>query len=159
MAAFRGMHVSPAKHSYAWLPLENVTTERTHRQTDGRTDRQTPDKVIPMYRYASQATLKSFEEIIILKLKCSKSSLLKSGLNKKFVKEGVPPRPTWDCPRSWTDLAGKQSFVRGYYYFFPTNFRQYLQSDYGEEVVYVKISCKDGRRSVSHQNGTLEHSV
>ena len=40
------MHVSPAKHSYAWLP----------RKCDYRTVRQTPDKVIPMCRYASQAT-------------------------------------------------------------------------------------------------------
>ena len=55
VAAFRGMHVSPAKHSYVWLPRkcdyqENVTT--------GQTDGQTPDKVIPMCRYASQATQK-----------------------------------------------------------------------------------------------------
>ena len=47
VAALRGIHVSTAKHSYAtttkkvWLP-----------------DRQTPDKVIPMCRYASQATQK-----------------------------------------------------------------------------------------------------
>ena len=33
---------------------ESVTTG----QTDGRTDRQTPDKVTPMCRYASQATQK-----------------------------------------------------------------------------------------------------
>ena len=33
---------------------ESVTTGQTH----GRTDRQTPDKVIPMCRYASQATQK-----------------------------------------------------------------------------------------------------
>ena len=33
---------------------ESVTT----RQTDGRRDRQTPDKVIPMCRYTSQATQK-----------------------------------------------------------------------------------------------------
>ena len=33
---------------------ESVTTG----QTDRRTDRQTPDKVIPMCRYASQATQK-----------------------------------------------------------------------------------------------------
>ena len=45
VAAFRGMHVSPAKHSYGCV-------------TDGRTDRQTTDKVIPMCRYASQATQK-----------------------------------------------------------------------------------------------------
>ena len=55
------MHVSPAKHSYAWLPRkcdyqESVTTG----QTDGQTDKQTPDKVIPMCRYASQATQKLF---------------------------------------------------------------------------------------------------
>ena len=47
VAAFRGMHVSRAKHSYA-----SVTDGRTDRQTDGRTT----DKVIPMCRYASQAT-------------------------------------------------------------------------------------------------------
>ena len=43
------MHVSPAKHSYDDYQ-ESVTTG----QTD--TDRQTPDKVINMCRYASQAT-------------------------------------------------------------------------------------------------------
>ena len=48
VAAFRGMHVSPAKHNYARLP----------RKCDYRTDTQTPDKVIPMCRYASQATQK-----------------------------------------------------------------------------------------------------
>ena len=45
VAAFRGMHVSPAKHSSGGV-------------TDGQTDRQTTDKVIPMCRYASQATQK-----------------------------------------------------------------------------------------------------
>ena len=58
MAAFRGMHVSPAKHSSA-----SVTDGRTDRQTDGtdgRTDRRTTDKVIPMCRYASQATQKNY---------------------------------------------------------------------------------------------------
>ena len=36
---------------------ESVTTGQTHTQTDGRTDRQTPDKVIPMCRYASRDTI------------------------------------------------------------------------------------------------------
>ena len=49
VAAFRGMHVSPAKHSSA-----GVTDGQTDRQTDGRTT----DKVILMCRYASQATQK-----------------------------------------------------------------------------------------------------
>ena len=37
VAAFGGMHVPPAKHSYAWLPRK-----RDYR-TDARTDRQTPE--------------------------------------------------------------------------------------------------------------------
>ena len=49
MAAFRGMHVSPANHSSAWLP---------RKMTTGQTDGQMPDKVIPMCRYASQVTQK-----------------------------------------------------------------------------------------------------
>ena len=42
---------------------ESVTTGQTHRWTD----RQTPDKVIPMCRYASQATQKghSIHEVIL----------------------------------------------------------------------------------------------
>ena len=35
-----------------------LTDRRTHTGTDRRTDRQTPDKVIPMCRYALQATQK-----------------------------------------------------------------------------------------------------
>ena len=37
---------------------ESVTIGQTDTQTDGRTVRLTPDKVIPMCRYASQATQK-----------------------------------------------------------------------------------------------------
>ena len=44
-AAFRGMHVSPAKHSFG----------KCDRKV-WQTDRQTTDKTIPMCRYASQAT-------------------------------------------------------------------------------------------------------
>ena len=43
---------------------ESVTTGQTDRHTDGRTDRQTPDKVIPTCRYASQATQKWYIQII-----------------------------------------------------------------------------------------------
>ena len=39
VVAFRGMHVSPAKHSYAWLPRK--CDYRTDRRTDGRTHIQT----------------------------------------------------------------------------------------------------------------------
>ena len=42
------MHVSPAKHSYVWLP----------RKCDYWIDRQMPEKVILMCCYASQATQK-----------------------------------------------------------------------------------------------------
>ena len=64
VAAFRGMHVLPAKHSYARLP----------RKCDYRTDRQTDvgqrdpyelcfagDTKIPMCCYAQQATQKLWE--------------------------------------------------------------------------------------------------
>ena len=54
MAAFRGMHVLPAKYSYAWLPRK--CDYWTERRTDGQTDRQTANKVIPMCCYALQAT-------------------------------------------------------------------------------------------------------
>ena len=41
VAAFRGMHVSPAKHSYAWLPRK--CDYRTDRQTDaGQSDPYVP---------------------------------------------------------------------------------------------------------------------
>ena len=53
VAAFRGMHVSPSKHSYAGLP------RKCDYWTDSQMDRQTPDKEIPMCRYALQATQKS----------------------------------------------------------------------------------------------------
>ena len=49
VAVFRGMHVSPAKHS-SW----SLTDGQKDRQTDG----QTTDKVIPICRYVSQATQK-----------------------------------------------------------------------------------------------------
>ena len=44
---------------------ESVTTGQTHAHTGRRTDRQTPDKVIPMCCYASQATQKSATLITI----------------------------------------------------------------------------------------------
>ena len=53
VAAFRGKHVSPAKHRYAWLPKK---CDYRDYQKVWQPDRQTPDKVIPMCRYASQAT-------------------------------------------------------------------------------------------------------
>ena len=47
------MHVSPAKHSYAWLPRkydyqESVTTEQTDGQTDGQTDAGQSDPYVPL---------------------------------------------------------------------------------------------------------------
>ena len=38
VAAYQGMHVSPAKHSYSWLPrkCDYWTDRQTHRQTDIR---------------------------------------------------------------------------------------------------------------------------
>ena len=45
VAAFRGMHVSPAEHSYE----EIVTTRQTHTHTHTRTDRcRTKDPYVPL---------------------------------------------------------------------------------------------------------------
>ena len=52
VAAFRGMHVLPAKHRYAQLP------RKCGCRTDRHMDRKMRDKVIPMCWYASQATQK-----------------------------------------------------------------------------------------------------
>ena len=67
VAAFRGMHVSPAKHSSGGVTdgqtdrqTDGQTDRQTDRRTDRQTDRQTTDKVIPMCRYASQATQKAW---------------------------------------------------------------------------------------------------
>ena len=57
VAAFRGMHVSPAKYSFGKCDRK-VTDGQTEGRTDRQTDGQTTDKVIPMCRYASQATQK-----------------------------------------------------------------------------------------------------
>ena len=58
-----GSIVSPAKQSYGSV-TDGQTDRQTDRRTDRRTDRQTggqtTDKVIPMCRYASQATQKSY---------------------------------------------------------------------------------------------------
>ena len=54
--------MSPAKHSYGSVTdgrTDRQMDGRTDRQMDGRTDRQTMDKVIPMCRYALQATQQS----------------------------------------------------------------------------------------------------
>ena len=56
VAAFWGMHVLPAKQSFACLPRK--CDYRTDGYMEKQMDRQTPNKVIPMCRYASQATQK-----------------------------------------------------------------------------------------------------
>ena len=50
VAAFRGMHVSPAKHSFAWLPrkCDYRTDRHKHRRTDGRTDAGQSDPYVPL---------------------------------------------------------------------------------------------------------------
>ena len=42
VAAFKGMHVSPAKHSYAWLP------RKCDYRTDGQTDAGQSDPYVPL---------------------------------------------------------------------------------------------------------------
>ena len=46
VAAFRGMHVSPAKHSYAWVPRKCDYLTDTH--TDGQTGAGQSDPYVPL---------------------------------------------------------------------------------------------------------------
>ena len=56
MAAFRGMHVSECM-----CRLRNIANRDYQESvTTGQTERQTPNKVIPMCCYASQATKKVY---------------------------------------------------------------------------------------------------
>ena len=50
MEAFRGMHVSPAKHSYARLPrkCDYWTDAHTHRRMDGQKDARQSDPYVPL---------------------------------------------------------------------------------------------------------------
>ena len=52
--------MSPAKHNFRKCDRKVLQTDR---QTDGQTDGQTTDKVIPMCRYASQATQKQSKSV------------------------------------------------------------------------------------------------
>ena len=58
VAALRGMHVSPAKHSYEWLP------RKCDYWTDRHMDRQTPDKVIPMWPLCFTGNTITHENIV-----------------------------------------------------------------------------------------------
>ena len=60
------------------IALESVT-EMCDRRTDRQTDKRTTDKVIPMCRYASQATTKNCEPV-------SENCLLSSLLYMLFLK-------------------------------------------------------------------------
>ena len=56
VAAFRGMHVLPAKHSYAWLPRK--CDYRTYTQTDRQTDAGQSDPYVPL-RFAGDQKKKN----------------------------------------------------------------------------------------------------
>ena len=58
VAAVKGIHMCRLRNIAMRDYLKSVTTGQTDTGTDRRTDRQTPDKVIPMCPYASQATQK-----------------------------------------------------------------------------------------------------
>ena len=59
VAAFRRMNLWPGKHSYAWL------RRKCDYGTDIRTDRQTPDKVIPMCCYAGDTKMRT--KLLVIK--------------------------------------------------------------------------------------------
>ena len=58
------MHASPARCRLRIIDMRDYQESVNTSQTDRWTDRQTPDKVIPMCRYASQATQKPISTTI-----------------------------------------------------------------------------------------------
>ena len=98
MAAFQGMHVSNVKHSYVWLPRK--CDYWTDRQTHG----QTPDKVIPMYRCASQATQTGTQQL----LKWSYLYLDKNWRGSYIVNAGYSHK---DSLYVWNSLKSKSHFM------------------------------------------------
>ena len=98
MAAFRGMHVSPAKHSFG------KCDRRTDRQKYRQTDRWTTDKVILMCRYALQATQKQCMFWNTMPLAATKSEETISSTKIKFIE-------TWSHLKEhhyWCTLAKYQ---------------------------------------------------
>ena len=69
VAAFRGMHVSPAKHSYVWLLRK--CDYRTDTYTHGQTDARQSDPYVPL-------CLAGDTKISVLKFKTPRISLLNS---------------------------------------------------------------------------------
>ena len=79
MTAFRGKHVSPAKHSYAWLP--RMCDCWTDRHTDGHTDAGQSDPYLAvlinrvLYQIQVTALLPFFLSILHMLLQLSKIML------------------------------------------------------------------------------------
>ena len=94
MAAFQGMRVSPANHSYARLP------RKCDYWTDTKTERQTPDKMIPMCRYASQTTQQNTTVQNSLHKICLKTDL-QSPMNNLPVEHC---NPHWRSPADSSTL-------------------------------------------------------
>ena len=66
VAAFQGMHVSPAKHSYAWLPRKRDYRTDTH--TDGQTDARESDPYVPLCFAGDTKNPCAFKQRKIVKL-------------------------------------------------------------------------------------------
>ena len=93
MAAFRGMHMSPAKHSSAWLPRKcHYWTDRhTHRQTDRQTDWQSDAR-------------QSYPYVL----------LCFAGNTKRVYQWFDSCCLTWSCP-PWFSCTGPCWYCRRYY--------------------------------------------
>ena len=86
VAAFQGMHESPAKHSYAWLP------RKCDYGTDRQTDRQTPDyKNLPWLRTGTGISTR------VSKMCSQRRSLPSRGRCKSLTPGWIPCPCTKSC--------------------------------------------------------------
>ena len=76
VVAFRGMHVSPAKHSYAWLPI------KCDYRTDTQTDTQTPDK---LSLCSTMLRMRHRKDAIVMRKTVSRTGKETSQLSSDFI--------------------------------------------------------------------------
>ena len=97
VAAFRGMHMLPAKHSYAWLP-----DERTDRQTEAEQS----DPYVPLFftgdtkilwSRTRSLTLVSFECVLLRTVQIPwKLSQASANINFPWIARVLSFKPIWN---------------------------------------------------------------
>ena len=117
VAAFQGLHVLPAKHSYAWLPRK--CDYRTDRQTDGQTDAGQSDPYVPLC-FAGDTKIVKYSTVydFICTTSCHIHKQIKDSVNsiiwfysRKLTKPGFISLLSWPFSFSIQKKTPKWSLV------------------------------------------------